>query len=180
MKIFDYPETKIIGKNTIIRKLEHRDLDKSLEWLKDPLVNKFLSQDFATLDKRQEDDWYRFMQKSKNDLAFAIETINGYYIGNCALHKINWFRKCAEFGIVIGEKDYWDKGHGSEAVSMVMVYAADKLKLRRIILNVYEYNKRAIRVYSKCGFKLVKVLEEDHYYNRKYWDTYIMEYRSRR
>ncbi|MGM0365625.1 MAG: GNAT family N-acetyltransferase [Actinomycetota bacterium] len=179
MKVRNYPETKIVGRKTIIRKLEERDLDKSLLWLKDPEVNKYLSQDFAGLNKQQEDEWYQFMKRSKNDLAFAIETTTGRYIGNCALHKINWFRKTAEFGIVIGEKNYWNKGYGTEAVKIVISYATRKLKLRSIVLNVYEYNKRAIKAYQKCGFLLKKILQKDHYYNRRYWDTYVMEYRTR-
>jgi len=179
MKVRDYTEKKIIGRRTVIRKLEERDLDKSLLWLKDPEVNKYLSQGFVGLDKKQESEWYQFMQKSKNDLAFAIETFTGRYIGNCALHKINWFRKTAEFGIVIGEKNYWNRGYGTEAVDIIVEYATKKLKLRSIVLNVYEYNKRAIRVYAKCGFKLKKILKKDHYYNRNYWDTYVMEYRSK-
>ncbi len=179
MKVRNCPPAMMEGRKTIIRKLEQKDLDKSLLWLKDPQVNKYLSQDFAGLDKRQEDEWYNFMQRSNHDFAFAIDTIAGQYIGNCALHKINWFRKTAEFGIVIGEKNYWNKGYGTEAVEILVNFATKKLRLRSIFLNVYEYNKRAIRVYAKCGFKLKKILTKDHYYNRKYWDTYVMEYKSR-
>lgn len=170
-----YPE-KIKGKKTIIRKLEQKDLKESLKWLKDPQVNRFLSQDFSHFDQKQEDQWYEFIQDSNNDLAFAIETTEGRYIGNCALHKINWFKKTAEFGIVIGEKEFWNKGYGSDAVRIITDFATGPLGIKKIVLNVYEYNKRAIKVYQNCGFKLRRVLKKDHFYNQKKWDTYIMEY----
>ncbi len=179
MNVRDIPQKKMMGRKTLVRKLEARDLGQSLLWLKDPEVNRYLSQDFANLNKKQEDQWFDFMKRSKNDQAFAIETKSGHYIGNCALHKINWFSKTAEFGIVIGEKNYWDRGYGTEAVNMIIRYAVSILGLKSIRLNVYEYNKRAIRVYHKCGFKLKKILKKDHYYHRRYWDTLVMEYRPR-
>jgi len=79
-------------------------LKKSLAWLKDPTINKFLSQDFSDLTERQEEEWFNHMAKSEHDFIFAIDSKQGKFIGNCALHKINWFRRRAEFGIVIGDK----------------------------------------------------------------------------
>lgn len=170
-----YPK-KIIGKKAVIRKLEPKDLAQSLAWLKDPQVNKFLSQDFSGFDLKQENQWYQFIQSSHNDMAFAIDTQTGKYIGNCALHKINWIKKIAEFGIVIGDKQYWNQGYGTDAVKLVLQYATHDLGLRKIELNVYNYNGRAIKTYLKCGFKHKEVLKKDHYYNGRYWDTYVMEY----
>ncbi len=176
MKINSYPYKTIIGEKTIIRRLEEKDLEKSLMWLKDPNINKYLSQNFSDLTKQQEDAWYRQMIKSRYDFVFAIDSRRGKYIGNCALHKINWFKKSAEFGIFIGDKEYWNRGYGSEAIKKVIRFALDDLKLKKILLNVYEYNQRAFNVYKKCGFRLKKILKKDHYYNNKFWNTLVMEY----
>ncbi len=56
-------------------------------------------------------------------------------------------------GIGIGERAYWGKGYGSEAMRLLVRYAFMELNLRRVSLNVFEYNQRAIRSYEKVGFR---------------------------
>lgn len=160
----------------LIRPLKRNDLYQLIKWLKDPEVNKFLSSDFSDLDSEKEERWFREMSLSVNDFVFAIETSRGKkYIGDCGLHKINWDEKKADFGIAIGDKNYWGKGYGSDAAGAAIKFAFKKLGLEKITLSVYEYNKRAIKSYIKCGFKEKEVLKKDHLYNNIYWDTIIME-----
>ena len=107
---------KISGKKTTLRLLRKGDLKKSLMWLKDPFVNIYLSHNFRDYTEDQELKWFEFIQSSNNDIVFAIEDKNNnLYIGNCALHKIQWDKKSCELGIFIGEKKYWNKGYGSDA-----------------------------------------------------------------
>ena len=172
----NYPIRKIAGKKTTLRVLSKRDLGKSLIWLKDPSVNMFLSHSFDDYTRDQEIKWFEFIKNSNNDVVFAIEDINtNLYIGNCALHKIDWENETCEMGIVIGEKDYWNKGYGSDAVRSILNFAFFGLNLKNIKLEVYRYNRRAINVYKKSGFKLIKTEKKSHFYNGKYWDTLIME-----
>jgi RimJ/RimL family protein N-acetyltransferase len=55
-------------------------------------------------------------------------------------------------GIGIGEREYWGKGYGKDAMRIMLRYAFMELNLHRVSLNVYEYNPRAIRSYEKAGF----------------------------
>ncbi len=57
-------------------------------------------------------------------------------------------------GISIGEKEYWGKGYGTDAMRVVLRYAFTELNLHRVSLTVFEYNPRAIRSYEKAGFTL--------------------------
>ena len=54
--------------------------------------------------------------------------------------------------ILIGERDYWGKGYGTDAMRVFMRYAFEELNLHRLTLRVFGFNKRAIRSYEKCGF----------------------------
>ncbi|HHT78916.1 MAG TPA: GNAT family N-acetyltransferase [Actinobacteria bacterium] len=160
----------------LIRPLKRSDLYQLIKWLKNPEINKFLSSDFSDLDSEKEERWFREMSLSVNDFVFAIETRQEKkYIGNCGLHKINWGEKKADFGIAIGDKNYWGKGYGRDAIGAAIKFAFKKLGLEKIALSVYEYNKRAIKSYTKCGFKKKEILKKDHLYNNIYWDTIIME-----
>ena len=111
------------------------------------------------------------------DMVFAIvERESDIHIGNCALHKIDPRKKTCELGIVIGEKEYWDRGYGTDSVKILLDFALNELELSRVWLNVYIYNHRAIKVYKNCGFRLLRVIKRNHLYKGRYWDTLMMEY----
>ena len=170
-------EKEIPGGKVILRPLEKQDLSRSLQWLTDPFINKYLSQNFKSLTVEQEEEWFAYIQDSQKDMVFAIlDREAGSHIGNCALHKIDKNVGCCELGIVIGEKEYWGKGYGTDSIKTLVDFALKELGLFKIKLNVYTYNHRAIKAYSKCRFKLMRVLKRNHLYNDKYWDTLIMEY----
>lgn len=176
ISVIRYPENNILGVKTVLRKLEQRDLEKSMVWLKDPSINMFLSHDFNNLTIAQEKAWFDFLQDSKSDMVFAVlDKIDLNHIGNCALHKIDLIKHICEIGIVIGEKKYWNRGFGPDAIKSIIRFSFKDLGLSMLRLNVYCYNKRAIKAYEKCGFTKVKVLEKNHFYDDKYWDTLVME-----
>lgn len=54
--------------------------------------------------------------------------------------------------ILIGERDYWGKGYGTDAMRVFMRYAFEEWNLHRLTLRVFGFNQRAIRSYEKCGF----------------------------
>ncbi len=55
-------------------------------------------------------------------------------------------------GIGIGERGLWGKGYGTDAMIVILRYAFQELNLRRVALDTFEYNPRAIRSYEKAGF----------------------------
>lgn len=73
-------------------------------------------------------------------------------IGVCGLFII-WEHGDAFVAIGLGERDYWGKGYGTDAMRVLLHYAFTELNLHRITLNVFAYNPRAIRSYEKCGFQ---------------------------
>src|SRR3546814_16763304 len=86
-------------------------------------------------------------------IVFAIvEKATGRAVGTCGLYLINWICRRAQFNILIGEPEVWDKGYGSEAARLILGYAFDKLNLESVQLGVNAENKRAIRSYEKAGF----------------------------
>jgi len=85
---------------------------------------------------------------------FAIKTSDGRHIGNCACYSINHRKKEAEIGIMIGDRHYWDKGYGGDALLCLIDYAFNKLGLRRIHLKTLESNLRAQCCFLKCGFSI--------------------------
>lgn len=124
--------------------------------------------------EESETDWYENMRKS-NDYIFAIRTIaSKQLIGSTGLHAPDWRNRCAVFGISIGDPDYWGKGYGTDTTRIVVRYGFMELNLHRIELIVFDYNKRAIRVYEKVGFKHEGVRRQAHFRDGEYHDVHLM------
>ena len=169
--------TEIKGKKIVLNIMGKKHISRCIKWLADPEVNKYLTNNIKNVTRQQELEWLDFINSSQSDMVFAIsDKKSGAYIGNCGLHKIDIYKKNCEFGIFIGEKKYWSKGYGTDAVRTVQGFAEAELELDTVRLTVYEYNHRAINVYKQCGFCTVGILEKHHFYNDVYWDAYIMQY----
>lgn len=175
-KIELYKNTLLNGTMVSLRKIRKNDLKSCIKWFRDPDVAKFLSNSVKNMTEERELEWFNFINSSGCDIVFAIiSKCDGQYIGNCGLHKIDWKEKRCEFGIFIGNKEYWNKGYGTDTLKTVIDFAFFSLGLEKIKLLVYEYNHRAIKVYENCGFAPVNKLKNYHLYNNIYWDTYVME-----
>ena len=93
---------------------------------------------------------------------FAIRTIQeNDHIGNCALYNIDRTVGEAQLGIAIGERDYWSKGYGREAVALLVNYAFDVLGLAKLCLKTLDDNTRARKCFEKCGFRPCGTLLHD-------------------
>jgi len=95
--------------------------------------------------------------------SFAIETLGGKHIGNCVYYNIDDDKGEAEFGIMIGNRNYWDKGYGTDAVTTLLNYIFRQTKLNRIHLKTLDSNPRAHRCFEKCGFVPCGKLTENGY-----------------
>jgi RimJ/RimL family protein N-acetyltransferase len=108
--------------------------------------------------------------------AFAIETLEGKHIGNCVYYHIDKIKGEAELGIVIGDRDYWDKGYGTDAVTALVSYIFRQTSLNRIYLKTLTSNQRAQKCFQKCGFTPHGNLSKDGYdfvimeIHRKNWE----------
>ena len=82
---------------------------------------------------------------------FAIES-DGTYIGNCGLFDLTNRNGSFEMGIVIGDRAYWGRGYGREAVRLLLDYGFRHLGARRIWASPHAKNERAFHCYRACGF----------------------------
>lgn len=76
------------------------------------------------------------------------------YIGAIELYDISKDR--CTLGIIIGERDYWGKGFGSEAMIALLEYSFNELNLNQVYLRTFYDNKRAISAFHKVGFREIR------------------------
>ncbi len=62
-----------------------------------------------------------------------------------ALKTLTGSIETVKLGGFIGEKDFWDKGYGTDYVKTVVKYSFKVLGLHRVWLRVFSFNKRAIK-----------------------------------
>ena len=162
----------IKGKLVMLRPIKISDATRFVKWFNDPDFNKFMAR--RAMSMREELKWIRGLSKKKDSIHFAIDTSDGVHIGSCGIHDIHKRDRHAFFGIGIGDKRFWGKGYGTEAIRLALRYAFRKLKLRRISLWVYAYNPRAFRAYQKVGFKETGILKKKTFWNGKFYDDFLM------
>ncbi len=100
---------------------------------------------------------------SSNRERFAIETRDGKHIGNCTYYGIDKAKGEAEVGIMIGDRDYWDKGYGTSAINVLVRNIFQNTKLNRLYLKTLALNMRAQKCFEKCGFTQYGYLNRDGY-----------------
>lgn len=168
----------ITGNRVRLRAIERSDIPIFVRWLNDPEVTENLLI-HSPLSAAMEEGWFdRHLAANPNENEIlGIEVLVGttwVHVGNTGLHGIEPVHLAAEFGIFIGEKQYWNQGYGREAARLMLKHGFEDLNLNRIYLHVYETNPRAVRSYEAAGFKREGVLREAVYKNGKYLDVILM------
>ena len=94
---------------------------------------------------------------------FAAVTHEGKFIGNCMYYDLDSVNMEAELGIVIGDRDYWGNAFGYDAVTTLLEYLFKEKRLKRVYLHTLEWNERAQRCFSRCGFQEVRKVRRMSY-----------------
>jgi len=165
------------GKLVRLRAYEKSDLDSIMKWINDEEVTDFLGAGMLTypVSSITEEKFIESAAQSSDTKSFVIETLAEHkYLGGTAFHAINWLNRSAGLGITIGDKSYWGRGYGTDAMRVMMRLGFDKMNLHRLWLHVYEYNARAIASYNKLGFKREGVLRKERFHRGRYYDTIVM------
>lgn len=138
-----------------IRPLEEKDALTSYKWRNDKDVFALTIpayKDF-TVSYETELEWIRRVIKNNDEYRCAIEA-DGVYVGNIYLTNIT--KDDAVYNIFVGDKSYWGKGVAFKASKLILQYAFDTLRLKRVVLEVRKEHASAIALYNKLGFEEIK------------------------
>ena len=173
----------IFGDRIRFRAVERADLSAFLKWVNDPEVLRGIGI-YLPFSMEDEEEWFEAMRKrSPDEHNFAIEVVNTdsegdqeqwKLIGSCGFFNLDQRNRSTEFGIMIGEKAYWNQGYGTESVRLLCQHGFRTLNLHRIYLRVLETNPRAIRAYEKAGFTHEGRQRQAEFRDGKYIDMLVM------
>ena len=147
------PIISLIGEKVALGPMLRENVPLFTKWMNDFKVTRTLAWGLRPVSLEAEIEWFESVAK-ENDLSLTIyekETLRP--IGNTRLGSIDHFHRTAEFGLMIGEKECWGKGYGTETTRLVLEYGFTALGLHNILLTVYSYNERGVRAYTRAGFR---------------------------
>ncbi len=154
------------GKLVRLREKTIEDAADDYAWRCDPELARFdatspLRMPFAQFAAEYESE---LRNPSPYRRRIAIDDLSNRHIGNCTYFNIDAQRKEAELGIVIGDKNYWNKGYGREAVTLLLKHIFETMDYLRVYLYTLDWNLRAQASFRSCGFHEVRRTSEGAYH----------------
>jgi len=170
------PILNIIGQKVALGPLRRELVPLYLRWINDFTVLRNLAIGVTPTTLESEEAWYERVSKSERDVVFTVyERATLRPIGDAGLHAIDHLNRTAEYGIFIGESDRRGKGYGGEVTALLLDYGFNLLGLHSIMLRVFGYNERALRVYERAGFRPAGRLREAHRLGGQAYDVILMD-----
>jgi RimJ/RimL family protein N-acetyltransferase len=149
-------------------------------WYADPEIASLLRHDLEPLSASQSRSYFDtfILPASARGVCFAIhERGTKRLIGTTALtdRRRDKSGDSALFRVVIGEKDVWGRGYGTEATSLVAQHAFEALGLDAVRLEVFSHNARALGAYERVGF--IVTGEHTEWVSRRKVELHVIEMR---
>lgn len=165
------------GERVILGPIKREYIESFLKWFNDPEITQYLVI-YRPMTRMAEEEWMENLKNREDTIHFSIVIPNDdgteRLIGNCGIHKIDWKNRVGEVGITIGEKEYQNKGYGTEALRILLDYGFNTVNLNRLELSTYDFNVRALESYKKVGFVEEGRKRQYMWINGKYHDMIIM------
>ncbi len=152
-----------MGDIVVLRAKRFSDVDRDYSWRSDPELAEL---DATSPIRLSLDEYGRHYRDEINypspwSARYAIETDEGVHIGNAMYYDIDRSKSQCELGIMIGNREYWGRGYGTDAVLTLLRAIFEEAALGRVYLHTLAYNERAQKSFRKAGFADVEPVHRD-------------------
>lgn len=172
------PVLSVVGERVALGPLRRELYPLHLAWVNDPEVgwnifgspqSRTLEEESAWLDRESADPANRLF------LIYARELESWRPIGVTSLTAIGDPSGTATFRILIGSQGDRGNGYGTEATCLALSLAFDKLGVHRVLLTVFGWNDRAVRLYERAGFHVTGRRPAGVLRDGRSWDRIVMD-----
>lgn len=140
-----------------------------IDWMMDKEVNKYNSHGIFPLTPKKTEDFIQSIN-NKEIIVWSIWINKDIWVGNISLQFFDWINRSAELAILLGNKEYWGKGIGTEASKVVLYHGFRKLNMNRIWLGTSEANIGMIKIAENIGMTKEGISKEALFYDGVYRD----------
>ncbi len=151
-----------------------KHLENALLWFNDPEVTEWTLVGDTPITRLAEEAFFdRVMRSDSPEMTFAVETLAGEHVGFAGLHQVDYRHGVASTGPVIGRKDLWNRGLGTDLVRVQTWYAFEVLGLRQLLSELMAGNDASERMLRRAGFREVGRLPHRYYKRGAFRDTIL-------
>jgi RimJ/RimL family protein N-acetyltransferase len=167
-------------KNVRLRLAELSDLDEVYSYRSDEEVMFWSAGGRGQAFRSREELGDELRQKNsgwtQRSYMIEVEEASGEWspIGEISFRNLDLLVGSAQIGMLIGKREYWGNGYGTEAMNQFLDLLFRRFNLRRVELGTHSDNKRAIRSYEKAGFVVEGVLRQAMYTMNGHRDHVVM------
>jgi RimJ/RimL family protein N-acetyltransferase len=162
------------GELVALGPLRREHIELYLSWMNDLRITSWLGRP-DVFPREAEERFYDGATADDQTYFTIYERATARPIGTTSLKAVNYRYGTAEFGILIGEPDCWNRGYGTETTRLVLDYAFHVLGLHNVLLGVFANNPRGRRAYEKAGFKLIGLRREAYKVGQHRYDVVQMD-----
>jgi ribosomal-protein-alanine N-acetyltransferase len=147
------------------------DIDAWAAWFNDPVVTRYLQHGaFPNTSELQAARLQRMYPSATNFQVAIVEAATDALVGTVGLHEIDPVDRNAAVSVTVGNRDYWGKHFGREAVSLVIGHGFRKLNLHKLTAGMVADNVASLALFEELGFKREAFLREQLFRDGRYRD----------
>lgn len=161
----------LVGKTTYLRPVELSDTELIQKWHNDPKIRERARIGELPVTYTKEENDIRVAKDSREEIYFIImEKSTDNPVGFIRLNLIDPVSRNMWLRFIIGNTSAWGKNLAYDALNQVLRWLFSEQNIHRVTLETYETNQRAIRFFTKLGFKQEGTIREAVYSDGKYSD----------
>ncbi len=166
----------IEGKKIYLREVRLSDVNEEYyRWMNDSEITRHLESRFHPNSLESLREYVSEKLRDQNNMFLAVILKDGdRHIGNIKLGPINWIHRLADVALLIGAKDCWGKGYGTEAIRLIVNFAFRELNLHKLTAGHYIANAGSGKAYAKNGFVVEGTRRRHRFCDGVYVDTVLM------
>ncbi len=174
----------LMGEHVYMRRMERGDLPQILKWLSDTELCGLIGHvGNTTMDDVEE--WFARVSSDRARRWYAIVTSEeDRVIGEAGLLRLDETWRTTDMSIIIGERDAWRQGYGTEVGEILLDFAFSYCGMHRVAIGVVGFHEPAVRFWEKLGFRREGVQRDGYFHGGEFHDFVMMsileeEWRSR-
>jgi RimJ/RimL family protein N-acetyltransferase len=154
--------------------MERDDLPHVLRWLSDEELCGLIGH--AGYSSAQDvEDWYSRASADPGRRWYSIVLDEGdRVIGEAGLLRIDERWRTADMSIIIGERDMWHRGYGTDVGEMLLDLSFNYCGMHRVAVGVVGFHEPALRFWEKLGFQREGVQRDGYFHGGVFHDFVMM------
>jgi len=164
------------GERVHFTRLQYDNIYTHFEWNNDPELNHldselpYVEESFGDFKRRFERLVY---DPPRNCIDFEIHANDGTLIGVAYIGEVSDHNRHGKIGITIGNRDYWGKGYGRDALTVLLDHCFEDLGMHRVSAETFEFNDAWRRLVRWAGFEREGLIAEHVRRDEGYFDKEI-------